>query len=257
LPKSDFNLLVDAGGFSRGSDPTSVLQNEYLIKGLAWLNYSAFNLGYRELNNKPSVLKKLELDNHIDFLSANILLKGTGKTAFKPYVIKELISQARYKDLPFKKIKIAIVGLCDEDLAQLRLNQPNEPVLEYIDPLQTAKTVIPEVRKKADMVILLYYGKYEKMKSVATAVPGIDIVVLGGETYLVGRDPKEVLPFITVTSQAMGKYAAVLSLNLDKYKKIVQHSMRQAALDENIKDDEKFSRLAKDFEAASQNPSSH
>jgi len=257
LPKSDFNLVVDAGGFSRGSDPTSVVQNEYLVKGMSWLNYAAYNLGYRELNNKPSVLKKMEMDYKVDFLSANIQLKGTGKTVFKPYIIKELLTQERGKSLPFKKIKIGIVGLCDDKLAQLRLSQPEEPVLEYIDPLLAARSIIPEVRKKSDLVLLLYYGRYEKMKEVATEVRGIDIVVLGGETYLVGRDPKEELPFIAVTSQAMGKYAALLNLGLNNNKKIVQHSMRQAPLDESLKDDEKFARLAKDFEAASQNPSSH
>lgn len=224
---------------------------------MSWLDIAAYNLGYRELNNKPSFMKKLEIENKIDFLSANILLKGSDKTIFKPYVIKELIANDKAKKLSFKKIKIGIVGLCDNNLGQIILNHDGEPAVEYRDPVEAAKNLLPELKKKTDIVILLYYGKYDKLKMVLTQVPGFDVAVLGGETYLAGRNQKEDETSITVTSQAMGKYVGILYLNLDKKKKIKGFSTKQVPLDENIKDDPKFTQLVKDFDGASQKPGSN
>ncbi|MBN2354715.1 hypothetical protein JXO59_01310 [candidate division KSB1 bacterium] len=221
---------------------------------MAWLDYSAINMGYRELNNKPSVLKKLQQENNVEFLNANILLQGSNKPLFTPYLIKELEAKKTKQKIPFKKIKIGILGLCDNKLAQMVLSREGEPTLVYQEPVQAAKQYIDDLKKKSDLVILLYYGRYEQMKTVVDQVPGIDLVVMGGETYRVGRNPQETETIITVTSQAMGKYAGVLNLSLNKQKKIASFSTKQVPLNEDIADDPKFARLVQEYESAARNP---
>jgi len=251
---ADFYFLVDAGGFSRGSDPNSLLLNEYLAKGMTWLNYSAINLGYREWGTKATFLKKIELTHQATFLCANVYLKDSGKSVFAPYVIKEFRSEARDRSLPFKKLKVAVIGLTDNLMSQLFVNKPGEPVLEYRDPVEVAKELMPQIREKADLVVLLYYGKFQKMQSVLAEVPGFDVAVLGGETYMLQQQSKSDLKTIMVSSQSMGKYVGVLHLKLDKKKNIVSSSIKQVPLDENIKDDPKFQQLVHEFEEQSQKP---
>ncbi len=257
-PNSDFNLIVDAGGFSRGSDDFSRVQNEYLIKAMTWMGYSAMNFGYKEFQLNPSFVKKVQMDLQPPFISANVYLTGTNKTFLTPYVIKELTANAKDKKPAIKKLKVAILGLCDNKLSPLFISRPGEPQLEYKDPVEVAKILAPHLRKKADIVLLLYFGKHEELIKVLTAAPEIDLAVLGGEYYMVNKPQKEEKN-IVVTTPLQGKYVGVLTLQLDKKKNIIGSSDKQIALNEEIKDDPKFAQLVKDSEQSAAQPvqSSH
>jgi 5'-nucleotidase / UDP-sugar diphosphatase len=251
LTNSDFHLLVDAGGFSRGSDDFSQTQNEYLVKALTWLDYSAINLGYKEFQLKPSFIRSLEQKLKPPFISANVIMAGGDKTFTQPYVIKELeiAGTAERKPL-FKKVRVAILGLCDNKMAPLFITRAGEPTLEYRDPIQVGKALVPMLRKKADMVILLYYGKHDEMQKVLQALDGIDVAVLGGEYYMLSSssDKKK---FIAVTTPLQGKYVGVLTLQLDKNKHIVGSTNKQIPLSEDIAEEARFAQLVKEFDQVS------
>ena len=254
LNTCDFSILVDAGGFSRGSDPFSQLQNHYLLKGMSWLNYSALNLGYREWNNKISVLKRMEQEIKLDLLCANVSYKDSTKSPFQPFVIKELHPSGGRSKLPFKKLTVALVGLTDNLLAQLFVNRPGEAELLYRDPVEVAKEIMPGIKGKADVTILLYYGKFQKMKDVIAAVPGFNVAVLGGESYLVSNQTSSNDPVITVTTPSMGKYVGILTLEINKKKQVVDSSTKQVPLKEDMEEDSRFIDLVAEFEKESQKP---
>ena len=256
IKSSDFHILVDAGGVSRGSDPQSLLLLQYLVKGLGWLNYSAINLGYREWSTKPTFLKKLELEQQAPFLCANVYLKDSGKTVFPPFLLREIKTERSAKRLPFKKLPVAVLGLTDNLMAQLFVNRPGEPVLEYRDPLEVAKVLVPQIREEADLVILLYYGKFQKLQTILTEVPGIDVAVLGGESYMLNQQGSANFRTIAVTSQSMGKYVGILHLKMDKKKNIISSSVKQVPLDEHIQDAPQFQQLVEEYEAELKKPRS-
>ena len=106
---------------------------------MSWLDYSAFNLGYREWSNPTTFLQGLEQEFKVNFLCANVVDKNSGSAIFKPYVIKELEAASGRGKLPFKKLSIAMLGLTDNSLAQLFVNRPGEPELLYRDPVETAR----------------------------------------------------------------------------------------------------------------------
>lgn len=215
---------------------------------MSWLDYSAFNLGYREWSNPTTFLQGLEQEFKVNFLCANVVDKNSGLAIFKPYVIKELEAASGRGKLPFKKLSIAMLGLTDNSLAQLFVNRPGEPELLYRDPVETAREIMPQISKEADLVILLYYGKYQQLTALLAAVPGIDLTVFGGEHYLVASQSSAVNPVRIVTTPSMGKYAGVLTLQLDNRRKIVTSSNRQVPLKEDVTEVVRFNELAAEYE---------
>ncbi|HNW59481.1 MAG TPA: hypothetical protein PKI62_07390 [bacterium] len=220
------------------------------------LHYAALNLGYREWGNKPAVLKELARESGLNFLCANVSYKDSSKTVFVPYVIREVEAKSGSHRLAYKKLTIALIGLTDNQLAQLFVNRPGEPELTYRDPVEVAREIMPVVRKKADLVVLLYYGKHEKMKSVLQNVPGIDVAVMGGENYLVASQSGANEPVPVVSTPSMGKYVGVLTLQLDKKKKVISSSSRQVPLKEDMVEDARFKDLVNEFDKESQKPKS-
>lgn len=251
---SDFRLLVDAGGFSRGSDDFSQLQNEYLVKAMTWLDYSAINLGYKEFQLKPSFIKNLEQKLKPPFVSANVVMAGGDKPFAQPYVIRELELAGNGERKPlYKKLKVAILGLCDNKMSPLFISRAGEPTLEYRDPVAVGQTIVPMLRKKADLVILLYYGKFEEMNKTLQAIDGIDVAVLGGEYYMLSNAAGK-KSYIAVTTPLQGKYVGVLTLQLDKNKRVIGSTNKQIPLDEDIVEDARFAQLVKEFEQANSSP---
>ncbi|HPI74568.1 MAG TPA: hypothetical protein PK843_01520 [bacterium] len=249
--RADFNLVVDAGGFSRGTDDHSALQNEYLLRAMTWLNYDAINLGYKEFQLKPSFVRKMEQSLHPPFVSANVLLAGADKPFVKPYLLKELQALPSERPLAFKKLKVAVFGLADNKMAQLFIARPGEPQMTYVEPLQAATELVPVLRKKADVVVMLYYGKNAEMNQVLNAVPGIDVAVLGGEYYLINSSSEQRKNQLAVSTPLQGKYVGILTLQLNKNKEIIGSTTKQISLDEKIVDDAKFLQLLNEFEKAS------
>jgi 2',3'-cyclic-nucleotide 2'-phosphodiesterase (5'-nucleotidase family) len=246
---ADFALVVDAGGFSRGSDDNSQLQNEYLITALTWLKFDAINFGYKEFQLKPSFAKKLEQNLQPPFVSANVVLAGSQKTFLQPYLIKEISAQKSERKPAFNKIRVAILGLCDNKLSPLFITRPGEPQLTYLPPIPVAQELVLKLRKKADVVVLLYFGKNDELNNLLQAVPGIDVAILGGEYYMLSSKPAD-KGRLVFTTPLQGKYVGVVTLQLDKNKQIISSSNKQIPLNEEVAEDPKFAQLVKDFDQA-------
>ncbi len=215
---------------------------------MSWLDYTALNLGYREWGNPATVLQGLEKEFNLPFICANVSYKDSVAAPFKPYVVREIEARPGRGKLPYNKLAIAMVGLTDNLLAQLFVNRPGEQELLYRDPVEAAKAIMPDLRKKSDLVILLYYGKYQKLTALLEAVPGFDVAVFGGEHYLVASQKNPNNPVRIVSTPSMGKYAGVLTLQLDKKRKIVSSSDRQVPLKEDMNEVARFNELAAEYE---------
>lgn len=208
------------------------------------------NLGLRDFINGGEFLKKLHEKKKFQFLAGNVFYKDTNKPFAKPFVIRKIKAhKVEGKKLPFNSLKVGIIGLCDERSILFGDNIA-EPGLESKAPASIAKELVDKVRKKADIVVLLYHGKYSQLRPIIAKVKGIDVVVVGGEYYRVDRI--ESTNPIIVTTPSMGKYVGVLTLQLDDKKNIVSSHKERLPLKENIDSDANFVRLAADYEKAAQ-----
>jgi 5'-nucleotidase/UDP-sugar diphosphatase len=105
------------------------------------------------------------------FISANVKTKG-GEHLAEPYIIKEVDG-----------LKVAIFGLTTKE-TELIGNQENTRDLVFEDEIEVAKSLMPELRRKADLIIaLVHLGIYDSSskgsKRLAYEVSGIDLIVDG------------------------------------------------------------------------------
>lgn len=178
--KHNIPLLYFSGGdVNTGTAESSLLKAEVDFKAMNLLGIDAMVLGNHEFDNPLSVLRKQASWANFPFLSANIFDKKTGQRAFQSYAIFEQAG-----------LKVAVFGLTTMDT--LKTVKPGHVrSLEFRDPIAVARKLVPDLRKKADIVIALtHLGHYPDENhgsnspgdvTLARQVPGIDIVI-GGHT---------------------------------------------------------------------------
>ncbi|MDZ7315590.1 MAG: hypothetical protein ONA69_06350 [candidate division KSB1 bacterium] len=227
----------------KGFSPDAALQSEYLLKGMSLLGYDAVNLAVKDFHLGGKYLMNMSQKYRLTFVSANIRYFPEDKSFVEPFVLKKLSAKPQKGLPPFEKLTVGIFGLCDER-ESLYQEQAGEPKLISRDPVQTAQKVVAEMAK-ADLIILLYNGRYVVLQELLSKVPNIDIVIVGGEYYKV--EPSNNRIPIIVTTPSLGKYFGELRITLNDRKKIVNYTTFRYPLDESIADDPKLSRLVDEF----------
>src|ERR1700741_4379704 len=127
-------LLVDSGDTIQGSPLESFnsrknnVRTDPMMLVMNSLNYDAMAVGNHEYNFGPKVLEKARGEAKFPWLSGNTYEKGTDRTRYKPYVVKDVAG-----------VKIGILGLTTPGVPYWD-NPPNYEGLEFRDP-------VPEARK--------------------------------------------------------------------------------------------------------------
>ena len=152
---------------------------------------------------------------------ANIVKKNTGETLFEPYIIKDLDG-----------LRVAIIGLITEETPILVVPD-NVKDLEFKSTRETAKALVPKLRKEADLVIALtHLGFYEesggKYKApgvfrLAREVPGIDAII-DGHSHTAVNELKRINKTVLVQAGEWSKYVGRLDLTIDTDLKTVTNS---------------------------------
>jgi 5'-nucleotidase/UDP-sugar diphosphatase len=204
-------LILDAGDFNTGTLESNYFKAEPDIKGMNYIGYDAVCLGNHEFDNDLQVLKNQMSIAKFPFLSANVLTKD-GKYLTTPYIIKN-----------YDGLKVAIFGLTTNET--LKIGNPNIiKDLVILNEVETAKKLIPELRKKADIVIaLVHMGIYDDKvegygsKWLARNVDGIDIIVDGhSHTYL--SRPIKINKTYIVQAADWGRYMGQGIINFENGK---------------------------------------
>ena len=185
------SILLSAGDINTGVPESDIQEAEPDFIGMNLIGYDAMTIGNHEFDNPLPVLLKQEKWAKFPFLSANILYKESGKTVFKPWIMKE-----------YDGVKVAILGLTTEDTESQTLKEHVKDV-RFDDAVDSAKTWVPKLvrEQKADVVIALtHMGHYPNAKhghnapgdiTLAREVDGVDIIVGGhSQTKLLRPDIK-------------------------------------------------------------------
>ena len=204
-------IFLHAGDLNTGV-PESDLQDAIPdIVALNMIGLDAMAVGNHEFDNPREVLLKQMKYADFPFLSANIV-DGEGKPFFKPYIIKD-----------FGDVKVAIYGLTTEETEIL------EPLylgdLKFLNAVEVSKKLIPELRKKADVVIALVHlgwgmehpGNYTTSGQLAMRVEGIDAII-DGHSHTKMEKAKVVNGTIVVQAWELGKYVGRLDLDIENGK---------------------------------------
>jgi 2',3'-cyclic-nucleotide 2'-phosphodiesterase (5'-nucleotidase family) len=155
------------GNASTELNPLAAVMNE--------MDFAASTVGNHEFNYGPAVLNRFQSQAEFPLLSANVT--GSAYT-FQPYIIKDVGG-----------VQVGILGLTPPAVKYWERPENIEGCV-FSDPMETAKTYVPEMRSKgADVIVVAAhsgldetygYGREENfIKYLANEVPGIDVILAG------------------------------------------------------------------------------
>ncbi|MBI4851700.1 MAG: hypothetical protein HY819_07885 [Acidobacteria bacterium] len=211
----------------------AILMNQWMLKAFSQFKLDAVNFSHRDLLYGKTILDKEKYDNQIketpileEFISSNISISTDSKiTSLNPYLIRE-INGKRFGNKP--SIKVGFIGVTEP--------WPGGTTGFVIDnPAEKVKVVLPEVRSKADIVVVLAYATLGTAREIIKQNPDIDVLIAANSVSApppAQREGKTVLVYAMHQTKNLGE----LRLYLDGEGKIKDYLNRYIPLDKNIPD---------------------
>lgn len=160
--------VVDVGDFCDGTAFSVEFRGEADVAAMNALGYTIGTHGNHEFNNTRAQWRKLVQMSQYPVVCANVVDATTKQPLVKPYEI-----------LRVEGARIAVFGLVTESTRGYPATREG---IEILDAIDTARRLVPELRRQADVVILLSHLGYEVDQQLVREVPGIDIIV-GGHSH--------------------------------------------------------------------------
>jgi 2',3'-cyclic-nucleotide 2'-phosphodiesterase (5'-nucleotidase family) len=210
-----------------------------MLNAMELMGYDALNLGSQEFHFGKEFLEHTRSHVSFPYIASNLLYGGRRIPWTREYVIKEVGG-----------IKVAILGVLNpDDLAQLP-NQEQVKDLQVI-PAETAlNSLLPEVRGKADLVILLSRFDVKETIALVKATKGVDVAISSGSDDVFFA----VAPENTVLLQtgSLGKTLGLLKITLDE-KRVSVSERRHVPLISSVPDNAAVARLVEKFKKTQEN----
>ncbi len=162
-------LLVDAGDVHQGCLLADAFQGEPDIELMNELGYVAMGLGNHDLDYGLQTLLRRRDAAFFPILSANLFDAESGERLLEPYTIVEAGG-----------VKIALTNLAGPDWPHI-VSAELAAALRFADPIETARELIPQLRTQADLVVVLGHQYLKDDYALASAVPGIDVIISAHE----------------------------------------------------------------------------
>ena len=222
------HFLVDSGDFFGQAGEQDSLKSAFMVDAMSRLGYDVVAVGERELNFGQKFLLDAFRKTKIDLVCANLVYRDDGKPFVKPYVVRRVCD-----------VRVAFFGLLGKDL-RLRAFAGERP-LEIQDPFETARRLMPEMRKKADIIVLLSHVGLTEGQRLTLEVPGIDVMVFGHQVGLF-REVTKTNGVINVRSGDRGQHMPMIHLVVQD-RKIASYDGEVAVLDAKVPGDEAMTQL--------------
>lgn len=154
--------MLDAGNVAKGTTPYDRNKLGYIVDAMWAMGYDAMNLGEREAALGRADLRKLAASGRVPMVSCNVLDAVSGAPVVAPYRIQKVGAAT-----------VAIVGVTDADGPVVG------PGLVIVPPEEALARVLPEVRSRCNVVIVLAAVDGARMDALAARFRDIDCL-LGG-----------------------------------------------------------------------------
>ncbi len=256
-------LLLDSGDTIQGT-PLEYYHNKKnnqppdpMMLVMNALRYDAMTVGNHEYNFGLQVLEKARGEAQFPWLSANTYDKGSDKTHYTPYIVKEIAG-----------VRIGVLGLTTPGIPNWD-NEPNYAGLEFHEPVSEAKKWVAILREKekVDVVIIaMHMGLERDLKTgeinpgqvpnenqaiaIAKQVPGVNLILMG-HTH---RDVPSLYINGVLLTQAdyWGRHVARVDMYLDKDPsgrwQIAAESSQTTPTDDRVESDADALKLAAPYD---------
>lgn len=163
-------LLLDSGNFSDNPSEEGEIRTQGLLEGMAKLGYQVANVGERELALGYEEFRKRTEGSPIQFVSANVVRQDTKAPVFRPFTIVEVKRKGK------KPLRVGVTGVARYSPGWQKAG-PDQTNLVMARPAEGLRGVIEQMKKSADVVVLLAALSKSDATQIVTEVPGIDFVL--------------------------------------------------------------------------------
>jgi 2',3'-cyclic-nucleotide 2'-phosphodiesterase (5'-nucleotidase family) len=241
-----FSHIIDAG--TNKLFPFERTRNTWTLQGYEKAGFAAANISYydfamiAELFNKDEYeAKRKEFPFMDKLVSANIRPVDATTVRPKQYVVTEVNS----KRAP-KPIRVAFTGVT--------ISSPIPPLpgvkkqFDVDEPVEALKKTLPEMRKNADMTVVMVYGYDSTWQDVAK-LADVDVVIYANN-LAPAPDVKKVGGASVVTAYTQTKELGDLRVFLTPEGKIKELKNRLSILDAEIPKDAAAEKIVAEAQAA-------
>ena len=173
-------LLLDAGDAWQGTFTSNANKGEAVTKAMSLMRYDAQALGNHDFDWGQDTLAQRAREATFPFLAANLQdAAGALPSYVRPWIVKDL-----------GIARIGIIGLTNPQSSSI-VKASSIAGLTFLPAIETVRRYLPEVRSRADIVVVLTHIGVDADTELAQAVPGIDVIV-GGHTHLALRTARTV-----------------------------------------------------------------
>lgn len=195
-------LRVDAGDSIAGAEDYHVIQFRHVLKAFASLGFHAVNLGRREAALDAETLRKLAADSPVPLVGANVVDARRQEPIAKPWL-----------QVKVDGVNYGVIGIVDpHSVGETGLGTG----LQLLDPASAISKHLPEVKKNADVLVLLAFAREERMKELAAQFFEFQLI-LGGDVPQPSQEPmranRSLILATTNQSRALGFFEAKLNAN--------------------------------------------
>jgi hypothetical protein len=222
------SIRLDVGDAIRGVEDYNLIEYKYMLQAYAAMRFDALNLGQREAQLSAEQLRSLKQQSPVTLISANLLDEKTGAPVCEPW---KIIQRGRFR--------IALLGVMDSRI-------PNENLgkglaVEKIEV--TLGKVLPELKQKADAIILVAFTDEPTLSRLAQDFYELDMILGGKVSQPSQKLEKENRSLVLYTANE-GRALGVLRAKISGRGKIapIDHEIR--LLEDKIPEDEGIRALA-------------
>lgn len=204
------------------------LKADLFMQAYNSMAYDAFTPGEIDLSFGVGNLIAISKKASFPFLAANLVQAKSQTPVFKPYIIKDSGG-----------VKVGILGLVSK---RYELGDPPEEQGKYSlqDPVAVAKKLVPQLKKKCPVIVVLAHMDLNEQEALIHAVPGIHILI-GGHRPNPMEDPIQIVDTQAFVAGKRGEHLGKVDFSLEEKKVLAQ--FQSIPLDKQIADNPKMSEM--------------
>ncbi len=228
-------LLLDGGDFMMGT-AFSLLKGKAEINLMTHLGYDAITIGNHEFDWTPAgtaqIYSYISAPMDLPVVASNLIFDDThpGDDALKALWDAEIIQPCFTKPLT-NGLNVGFFGLIGEDAVSVA---PFAHPVDFDDRITAAQAMVNEL-DSVDLVICLSHSGIEEDSTLASAVPGIDVII-SGHTHETTQSPVIVGDTIIVQGGSYTKHLGILDLDVTESGVSVD-DFELVAIDDSIEGD--------------------
>lgn len=199
-------LLLDAGDCFQGTPYYNFFKGEVEMKVMSAIGYDAMVMGNHELDDgSVNLVRQTSTLATFPFLCANVDVRARsvtladppdppGNEPYPPRARQDRLAALQdtswtplgrpYVILPAGDRHVGVIGITTETLPVV-VSRKNLTDIRVRAAVATVRALLPEVRRQADLVVVLSHSGLEADSALAKALPGIDVIVSAHDHKLV------------------------------------------------------------------------